>query len=198
MSYFTTAELRTLPDIGDAARYPDDRCLAAHDWIVAIIERECGTSFIETTHTERVSGTGDEALFLADPYVRAVSAATIDGTALTDAEVADLIVERGAVYRPAGMRWPATSRANVEVTYTASYSAVVPGDLKESAMRAARYWLVTYDAWSGTDERQTSITNDYGNINLAVASADGRPTGLPTADATITAWARRVRVPSVA
>lgn len=198
MPYFTTAELRTLPDVNDVARYPDARCVAAHDWIVAIIERECGTSFIETTRTETVSGAGDDGLFLSDPYVRTVTAATIDGTALTAGEVSALIVERGVVYRPNGVRWPATARGNVEITYTAGYSAVVPGDLKEAAMRAARYWLVTFDAWSGTDERQTSLTNDYGNINLAVASPDGRPTGLPTADATITAWARRVRVPSVA
>ena len=83
------------------------------------------------------------------------------------------------------------------MTYTAGYSAAPPADLKQAALRAARNWLLTGDAWSGADTRATSITNDYGNIQLSVASADGRPTGLPDVDATITAWARRVRVPRV-
>ena len=42
MPYFTTAELRDLPDM-DAGRFSDDRLEAAHDWIVSIIERECDT-----------------------------------------------------------------------------------------------------------------------------------------------------------
>ena len=52
------------------------------------------------------------------------------------------------------------------------------------------------DGWSGVDERATSISNDYGNINLAIATADA-PTGLPAADAVIMGWAQRVRVPKV-
>lgn len=197
MPYFTTAELRELPDMDNIGRFPDSRCEAAHDWVVAIIERECGTSFIETAHTETLNGSGLEALYVSDPYIRTVTAVTVDDTALSAGEIADLLIQNGALYYSTGAYWSNASRGNVTVTYTAGYSTEPPADLKEAALRAARYWLLSSDAWSGLDPRATSLTNEYGNVNLAVAGPD-RPTGIPDADATIMAWARRVRIPSVA
>ena len=197
MPYFTTAELRALPDMDDATRFPDARLVAAHDWIAAIIERECGTSFVEVARTETVNGSGRDVLFLSDPYVRSVTALSVDGVAATVDEVASIFVQNGALYYSTGAYWPATTRGNVTVSYTSGYATSPPADLKQAALRAARNWVLTTDSWSGVDTRATSITNEYGNVNLAVASADGRPTGLPDVDATITAWARRVRVPSV-
>lgn len=197
MPYFTTAELRALPDLSDATRFPDARLTAAHDWIVAIIERECETSFIEASVTETLSGDGADGLFFDTPYVRSISAVSVDGTALTAADVTALVVEHGAIYRPGGTAWPATSRGNITVTYTTGYSTTPPGDLKEAALRGARHWLLTMDAWSGVDERTTSMTSDYGTTTVIVAD-DKHPTGLPFVDATINSWARRVRVPKVA
>lgn len=194
MPYFTTAELRALPDMGDAARFPDARLTAAHDWIVAIIERECETSFIAKSVTETLTGTGGEALFLDTAYVRSVEVVTVDGVTVA---ATDVLIEDGALYRVGGLRWPATSRANITITYTAGYSTEPPGDLKEAALRGARHWLLTMDAWSGVDERTTSITSDYGTTNIVVAG-DNNPTGLPFVDATIRAWATRTRIPSVA
>lgn len=197
MPYFTTAELRALPDMSDTSRFPDARLVAAHDWIASIIERECGTSFITETVTETVNGSGREALFLSRPYVRTVTSVAVDDVALTAPEVADLLIQHGALYFGTGGYWSAAARGNVTVTYTAGYSATPPADLKEAALRAARNWLLTSHAWSGVDTRATSLTNEYGNVNLAVAGPD-RPTGLPDVDATIMAWAQRVRVPGVA
>jgi len=196
MPYFTTAELRALPDMGDTSRFPDARLVAAHDWIVAIIERECDTSFIPTTVTETLNGTGRDGLFLSSPYVRSVTSIAVDDVALSQHEVDTMLVQDGVLYYPTGTYWSAASRGNVTVTYVAGYSETPPGDLKEAALRGARYWLLAMDGWSGIDERSTSISNEYGNINMAVAGPD-RPTGLPAVDATIMAWARRVRVPKV-
>ena len=195
--YFDTTELRALPDVDDESRFTDAELVAAHDWIVAIIERECETSFIGGSVTETLNGSGGSALFLSEPYVQSVESVTVDGVALTSAEIAVLLVQNGAVYYSSGAYWPASARGNITVTYTAGYSAAVPEDLKQAALRAARNWLLTTDAWSGVDTRATSISNEYGNIQLSIASADGRPTGIPDVDATITAWARRVRVPRV-
>lgn len=197
MPYFTTAELRALPDLASTQRFPDARLVAAHDWIVAIVERECETSFLYVGRSERVSGDGTDALRLSDPYARVVTAVTVDDVALTTGEVEDLYLEHGYLYRPAGYLWPTTARGNVTVSYTAGYTNEPPADLKEAMLRGARHWLLTMDGWSGTDERALSISNDYGNITLA-APGEGRPTGLPQVDATIMAWARKVRVPKVA
>lgn len=196
MPYFTTDELRALPDMGDSDRFPDDRLEAAHDWIVAIIERECETSFIAREVTETVTGTGTTGLALTANYVLSVDAVTVNDVAVTS-PATTLLARNGSLYYRNGTTWPATPLGNVVVTYTAGYSTEPPADLKEAAMRAARNWLLTTDAWSGKDTRATSITNDYGNINLAVAGPD-RPTGLPDVDATIMAWKRITAVAETA
>ena len=197
MPYFTTAELRALPDLSDTSRFPDARLVAAHDWVVAIIERECGTSFIATTVTETLNGTGTAALFLSSPYVRSVTSVSVDDVALTAPELADVLIQHGALYYSNGTYWSQATRGNVTVVYTAGYSTAPPADLKEAALRGARNWLLTNDAWSGKDTRATSITNEFGNMQLSVAGPD-RPTGLPEVDATIMAWARKVRIPGIA
>lgn len=198
MPYFTTAELRTLPDIvGQVVRFPDPRLVEAHDWIASIVEREAGTSFIVTTVTgERLTGSGTDGLRLPNPYVRTVTAITVDGTAYTTSEVAAVYVDAGHLYLADGYTWPTTSRGNITVTYTYGYSPTPPADLKQAMLRAARNWLLTMDTWSGADVRSTSISNEFGNIQLSVPG-ERRPTGIPDVDATIMAWADRVRVPAM-
>lgn len=197
MPYFTTAELRALPDMNDTTRFPDARLVAAHDWIASIIERECETSFVARSVTARLNGRGCEGLDLTTPYVQSVESVSVDGAALSPGDVDALVWQDGYLYRPGGVYWPATARGNVTVTYTSGYSTEPPGDLKEAALRGARHWLLTMDAWSGVDERTTSLTSDYGTTTVVVAD-DKHPTGLPFVDATILAWKRRVRVPKVA
>lgn len=198
MPYFTTDDLRGLPDIDDQERFSDERCEAAHDWIVGVVERECGTSFIPTVvEDERLSGGGLDWLALRHTYVQSVEAVTVDDTAYTSDEVEALLVQDGFLYQPSYGTWPSTARGNVLVSYTHGYSTEPPVDLKEAMMRAARYWLLTQHQWSAADARSTSISNEFGNVQLSVAGRD-RPTGLPDVDATIIAWRDRVRVPSVA
>jgi hypothetical protein len=194
MPYFTTTELRALPDLD---RFPDARLDEAHDWIVSIIERECDTAFIPTTVTgERLTGSGLDGLRLRNAYVQSVTSVSVDGVAYTAPEVAALVVEDGYLYL-SGTTWPTTARGNVTVTYVHGYSTTVPADLKQAALRAARQWLLTMDAWSGKDTRTTTLSTQDGTFQLSVAG-EGRPTGVPDVDATIMAWARRVRVPRVA
>lgn len=196
--YFTTAELRALPDMQDATRFPDARLTAAREWVEAIIERECGTSFVHRTVTdERLTGSGTDVLALGEVYVRAVSAVTVDSVAYTGPEVTALYVAEGLVYAGTGTTWAATSRGNVTVTYTHGWSTEPPADLKEAAMRAARNWLLSQHAWSGLDSRTTSLSNSDGTFTISTPGQD-RPTGWPDVDATIIAWRDRVRVPNVA
>lgn len=198
MPYFTTDELRVLPDMADLERFPDARLDEAHDWIVGIIEREAETSFIVSTATDEVlSGGGCDSLRLRNAYVRDITAVTVDGVAYDAGQIGGLFQEDGYLYQPLGSSWPTTTRGNVVVTYTYGYSTEPPLDLKQAALRGARWWVLTMDAWSGADSRATSISNDYGNIQISVAG-EGRPTGVPDVDATIMAWARKVRIPKVA
>jgi hypothetical protein len=194
-TYFTLAELRSLSDVD---RFDDDRLEEAHDWIVGIIERECDTAFVVTpVSNEQLSGDRTDTLRLRNAYVRTITAVTVDGTAYDSPTLAGLYLEDGYLYQPAGSVWSNTSRGNVLVSYDHGYSTAPPADLKQAALRAARQWVLTTSAWSGADSRATAISNEYGNIQLTVAG-ENRPTGLPDVDATIMAWAQRVRVPKVA
>ncbi len=194
MPYFTTDELRTLPDMDNQSKFPDERLVAAHAWISAIIERECETSFIPVAKTETLDGGYSSALFLSSPYVLSVESVTVDGVPVV---VSDVVQRHGVLHLTSGFRWSGAGWNNVVVDYTAGYSETPPADLKEAALRGARNWVLTTNAWSGVDTRATGVSNQDGNITFSVASADGRPTGIPDVDATITAWARKVRVPKV-
>lgn len=196
MPYFTTDELRSLPDLSDSSRFSDERLEDAHDWIVGIIERECETSFIPRVITEILDGRGRVGLTLAQRYALSVDAVSINGV-VSPTPAATFLVRDGSLHYKSGARWSASALGNVEVTYTAGYSITPPPDLKQAALRAARNWLLTMDAWSGKDSRATSISNEYGNIELATAG-EGAPTGIPDVDATIMAWKRKVAVADTA
>lgn len=192
--YFTEVELRDLPDVSDATKYPTARVEAARAWIEAIIERECGTSFVVRDHTDVVDG-GNRTVSVRR-YARAVTAVSVAGVALTAAELAALVITpTGQLYRTSGYAlWPKGIQ-NVSVTYSAGYSTTPPADLKDAALWAARWKLL--DRKSGIPDRALSIANEFGNINLATAGRE-RPTGLPEIDATIVAWRRKTRIPTCA
>lgn len=185
--YFTLNELRALPDMSSAVTYPDATCEAAAARVVAIIERFCQTSFVARTVTDERHDGGGYEIFLDRPWVLSVTSATENGTAVTDT----LRVKAGRVLRYATGSY--TPKAwlpgcdNITVTYQSGYSSSVPADVKDAALQATRYRLLTSNANAGMNDRATSITNEFGNINLATATRDA-PFGLPEVDSIIVGW----------
>ncbi len=219
--YFSLAELRALPNVGDTAAYPDALAISARSWITAVIERVCLTSFVYRTFTEVLDGSRagqDGGLSLSRTWVRQVTALDVlgqpsfDPTALAGLSVSiDGTVLRyhtqsvggGEYYADYGYAgtsmyspWPRGFQ-NLTVTYVAGFSQVPPDDLKQVALQAARYRLVSVDGASGVPSRALSIVNEFGNVNLASASLQ-RPTGIPDVDAVILGWAARTVIPGVA
>lgn len=189
--YFTLAELRALPDMDDVARYTDARVESSAAFVVAVIERVTGTSFISRTVTNEVHDGGVYGIVLRKPHVLSVTSATIDGVAVTETlSVRSGVVQRYATGATTPTAWTAGQR-NVKVTYSAGYSSTVPADLKEAALTATRHHLITTDGKSGTSDRATSITNEYGNIQLSVAG-ENRPFGLPEVDAVVMGYVTTV------
>jgi hypothetical protein len=189
--YFTLAELRALPDVSDATRYTDARCLAAAAYITAIIERECNTSFISRAVTDETHDGGCYEIFLNKPWVLSITSATENGTTVTDT----LRYKSGAVRRYATGSY--TPRPwlqgfdNVKVTYAAGYSATPPSDIKDAAMQGTRARLLTMDSQAGIEDRRTSLSTDAGTIGFVIAGED-RPTGYPEVDAVILGWKKRL------
>lgn len=194
--YFTLAEFRTLPDVSNTTTYPEAAVLLAASRVVSIIERECRTSFIARTVTGELHDGGCSELFLMKHWVLSVTSATENGTTVTDT----LRLKNGIVRRFATGSY--TSKAwlpgcdNVAVTYQAGYSTVPPGDVKDAAMQATRYRLMSKVSTASMNDRATSITNEFGNINLSVASSN-TPFGLPEVDSVIVGW-RKLLTPALA
>lgn len=191
-TYFDLDELRALPNVSDRTKYPDVALAAARDWITAIVERVCGTSFVARRKVETIEY-GD---LLPDRY-------TLSLISVLDSAGVDSTLDAGLT--AAGRLTIATffsprayaTRPRLTVTYLAGFSFSPPADLKHVMLQAARYRLVSVDGASGIPNRALTMANEFGNITLASASVD-RPTGIPDVDAVIMGWARRVGMSSVA
>jgi hypothetical protein len=189
--YFTLNELKALPDM--ASGYTDARMEAAAAGVVGIIEREVETSFIGRTITDEPHDGGVDAILLDQRFVQSVTTVKENGVTLTDT----IRVSRG-VLRRFGSEWASTPTrfadgfGNVQVTYVAGYSATVPDDVKEAALKATRWALIESKASNNVSPRQTTITNELGGtVSFATAGPD-RPTGYPDVDAVIVGWRRRL------
>ena len=192
--YFTLPELRALPGMDNTVKYTDARCQAAHDWIVGTVERVVGTSFIGRTVTAEKYDGGGSAILLLEPYVLSVGTVTENGDAVTET----LLIRGGNVLVKVidgsnyALSW-LPGVGNVSVTYTAGYTATVPGDIKEMCLKAARLHLLSTDAGAAIDERRQQITTDQGTITYAPVD-DDHPTGYPSVDVVIVGWRDRLDV----
>lgn len=192
--YFALSELRALPGMSDSVTYTDTRCQAAHDWIVGVVERTVGTSFIGRTVTGEKYDGGGAAIVLMEPYVLSVQSVTENGVTVTD----PLLIRGGNVLIkvPASsnyaLRWYAGTDS-VIVNYTAGYSATPPLDIKEACLKAARYHLLETDSDAAVDERKVQITSDQGTVTMSPVDED-HPTGYPSVDAVIIGWRDRLDV----
>lgn len=192
--YFTLAEVRALPDVGNATTYSDSLIEAMAAEIVAIIEREVGTSFVLRSVTEVLSGHGRAALLLASPYVDAVTALSVGGVAV---DVSTVYATDGLLRYTSGAAWTTGTR-NVSVTYTAGYSSAPPADIKQAALWGTRARLLEHAQGALVHDRATSISNDAGGTTSFVLAGEDRPTGYPKVDAAILGWRSRLRLPGFA
>lgn len=192
--YFTLAELRALPDMANTTKYPEAAVEDAAAYIVSIIEREVGTSFITRIITDEPhDGCGDYVV-LGDNYPRALLSVTEAGVTVTGAS----LDARGGVLRrtTSGGRW-LTGDANILVTYEAGYTSAPPADIKRAALKATRLELLASADTSSANARRTSFSGEMGVESWVIAGED-RPTGYPEVDAVILGWKRKLDLPGFA
>jgi len=128
--------------LASAADYPDAVITAAEARIRAWLQDVCGVAFVTAAETdERHDGTGSERLLLDWPLVQQVSAAAIDGVALSASEIDPndytcglAVYNSGLLVRRAGV-WTAGSQ-NVTVSYAHGYASV-PDEAKRAALMIA-------------------------------------------------------------
>lgn len=185
MPYFTAAELATRPDM-DASRYTVARMTEAEAWFAALVERHVGVPFVSTAGTATLSGTGRRGIVAPSAYLLTVTAATIDGTALTSGELSSLTFGSGVVNRALGEVW-ACGVDNVTLTYTYGADTEPPPDLKQAGLEAARDWLIRTYGHAARSARASKVTTEQGTVDIVMPGPD-RATGLPTVDVVLNGY----------
>lgn len=201
---FPLAQLRQMPNLGDAQTYPVERLAVARAWVDDRLRRHLGTSV--TPRWRKAVGTaatmaqelpeGGEALVVADRYAHTLQAVHFDGVALSGGALAQLVLRRpGLLTTVTGVdTWPAPDDwTTVVVRYVAGAFDQCPTDLQEACLTAARARLLRRDGASGIPGNATSMTNEFGNIRLAQPSED-EPTGIPEVDSVWNAYRRDLRL----
>lgn len=190
MAYLTEAELRGFDDgLFPPETYSSEQIATAIANAEVEVERIIGTAFNSRTATnEWHMGDGSQWLRLDNRWPTSVSAASIDGTALSADALSGLVVNRttGMVRYSAG--W--TCEADVLVTYTYGKTAP-PADLKEAVMLLVRARLGR--TRNPIPDRAERFVSEGGNT-FVLSTPSATRTGVPDVDAVLA----RYMVPGVA
>lgn len=173
--YFTIAEARAIPPLGDVTKYPDVAIIAARDLVESALEHACGVAFVPRQATDTINGGGGSEIVLTWPRVTAIEAVTIDGVAGVGADF--LPSPSGVLYTANGFTrgWQ-----NYSVTYVHGWPSVPPR-VKQAALLLAKTWLVK----GPIDDRATGFSTENGTFSMSTPGMRGAITGLPEVDATI-------------
>lgn len=185
--YFTLAELRAQDEsYEDEETITDEKLALARAWVEATFEhpKACAVAFVPRSTSETVRARGGTRLRLSWPELRSVTSVSIDGVALTEAELAGLAIFDREVGRADG--W--ARGAKVVIAYTHGYDAPNPM-VKKAALMLAKEFIVD----SGLASRATIESTDVGFYRLSIAAPEGR-TGIPYVDAVIADNSRRLPV----
>jgi hypothetical protein len=183
---FTVSGAQT--PLSSSVTYPDGTIAEARDRITGMFAQHCGVSFIPRYARLELPGTGTRSLTVQHRRISTVLAATINGTAQTASNIEPVWNDR-VLWHKTGVWSAATSSnpRNVTVSYEHGYQQV-PSDIR----RAALLLLLREVVPSDIPDRALSLTNEFGNMRLAVPGVD-YPTGIPQVDEIL----NRYRYPDV-
>ena len=200
---FTESQMRavkvggTLP-FADPTAYPDAKILAIRDDVTDDFAERTGWSFVPRYARRTITGDGTRNLLVPDMLVQRVIAASINGTALTAAELADLRTTRhGMITRKTLGVW--TWDADVVIAYVHGWERV-PGVINSAALARAAMLLLpsqtsTVAQW--TDPNGTTYAYDQAGQRIR-GSSGVRHYGVPAIDAVLNELAYTAKGPAVA
>lgn len=179
---FTIDEARTWGDLqlADDQAYPDAAIREARERIADDFQRICCVSFFPRYERVSLTGTWDSWLWLPYKFPLALISTSVDGVALSPAELATVVLEPTGRINLAtgwGSGW---TRRNVTIEWEHGWRQV-PTPIKRAALALAHYELVS----SEITDRQVSFANELGTVRLSTPGPR-TPTGIPIVDATLT------------
>lgn len=185
---FTQADLRAFDTaMANETKYPDATVRIVRDEVTERFEEAGGVSFIPRGARDTLSGDGSDTLVLERWFPRAPISVTVDGTALSGAELANVKVHPNGVMKYDGGHFAAGIR-NVVVFYEHGYPTP-PLPVVRAAKKYARYLLL--NSVIDQNERATAVFNEIGGYRLTLPGRDG-PTGLPEVDAVLAQFGKLV------
>lgn len=201
---FSISEARAFDGaaMSNTTTYPTAAIEEARARITDQFEEICGVSFIPRYRREVFNGNGAGALIIHRHKVtdiRSVEYREFGGTAwtaLTADEIADVFPEGwGYVFRES-MGTFAYGRRNIRIGYEHGFNPA-PFEVKDAALRAARYQLVK----SNINSRAISITTEQGSEQLWTPGLSGRGKAInpdPIVDEVLQRYRDGYRTPVVA
>lgn len=203
---FTVSEVRAYPyrgelPLADDSVYSTAAITAAESAIRELFERACGVAFIPTTVTEELDGTCSRLLRVSkkNPALESprrpltLSAASIDGTALTATELAAVKAHPdGRLVRTDGLTWSSSTGYQdlaVSVTYVHGWASV-PDMINEAALRLLCVMLI------GSDVPESAISFSDGGASYQFARPGRAPhwTGIDYVDSRLAMFAENTVV----
>ena len=176
--YCVPAEVRAMDSIsGESATFTAADIVEAITYATAVIDDYCGASFVQRYQRDTMNGTNGQTIKVRRMFPKTLLAASVDGTALTSDEIADVaLFENGQLTRK-DETWTFTEPGNlVVIDYEHGVGSVAPPDIRWAAKTLARYHLL--EQVSRIPDRAISVQSEFGNIQLAQPGMN-RPTPLP-------------------
>jgi hypothetical protein len=180
---FTYGEARAADTVlANTTKYPTAMLERVRTEVEDEFESIAHRAFIPRYGETRLLGNGTDTIRLNHADIRSVRSASIDGTALTAGELADLYVEdHGILVRLDGGKWTADKPVVVRYEYGLGYATP---DLKAAALMRCRSRITTNN--SGIPDRATTFDSaEGGTYQLATPGRAGWETGIPEVDAVV-------------
>lgn len=183
---FEIADLRTFDRaFENHNKYPSSHLADARTSVEDVLEgkKAAAVAFVPRGNRAVVDGSGTDNIVLPDFEVRGIYSISVDGVALTETEIDDLVIDDNRVYKTSGI-W-AKGRQNVTIHYTHGRDYAV-GPIKRAALMLAKEYILASDTPSRATA--TSVGTQWFRVNIA--GRDG-VTGLPDVDAAIDQHGRK-------
>lgn len=202
---FEIADLRAMDRaFTDTTKYSNEALRQVRVWVEDVIEgpRAAQVAFVPR-HTRiamngnspdlnrgfqpLVYGNDYRDLIVPDFQLRELYSCSINGTALTAGELAEITINDNVLWRSAGVQWPAWpwGRSNIGLHYEHGFSRP-PGAITRAALILAREYLIKSDLPS----RATATSIGDQMFRVTIAGRDG-VTGIPDVDAAIEQFGRK-------
>lgn len=183
---FEIADLRDQDRTFTLDKYPSPVLREVRSWVEDVIEgpRAANVAFVPRSARITIDGSGTHTLPLPNLDVREVYAVTVNGTAWTEAELAQITPADGLLFLEWGKIWPGGKR-NITLHYSHGLDRP-PGAITRAGLMLAREYLVKSDV----PGRATATSIGDQLFRLTIAGRDG-VTGIPDVDAAIDQFGRK-------